>query len=65
MMRGWYEAFIGVRYLRSTSRKGRGVAGARGFPSLIAGIAMAGLAVGVSVLIVVLSVMNGFEEAGS
>jgi len=62
MMRGWYEAFIAVRYLRSTSRKGRGVAGARGLPSLIAGIAMAGLAVGVSVLIVVLSVMNGFEE---
>jgi lipoprotein-releasing system permease protein len=30
--------------------------------SLIAGIAIAGLALGVAVLIVVLSVMNGFEE---
>lgn len=62
MMRRWYEVFIGVRYLRSTSSAGRSAAGSRGLPSLIAGIAMAGLAVGVAVLIVVLSVMNGFEE---
>ncbi len=34
----------------------------RGFVSLIAGIAILGLALGVAVLIVVLSVMNGFEE---
>ncbi len=54
MMAGWYEGFIGFRYLRS--------AGNRGFVSMIAGIAMTGLAVGVAVLIVVLSVMNGFEE---
>lgn len=53
-MAGWYEGFVGFRYLRSASR--------RGFVSLIAGIAMTGLAVGVAVLIVVLSVMNGFEE---
>lgn len=54
MMAGWYEGFIGFRYLRAASR--------RGFVSMIAGIAMTGLAVGVAVLVVVLSVMNGFEE---
>jgi len=54
MMRYWYEGFIGLRYLRASPR--------RGFLSLIAGIAILGLALGVAVLIVVLSVMNGFEE---
>lgn len=54
MMRYWYEGFIGLRYLRASPR--------RGFVSLIAGIAILGLALGVAVLIVVLSVMNGFEE---
>ena len=54
MMAGWYEGFIGFRYLRASRH--------RGFVSMIAGIAMTGLAVGVAVLIVVLSVMNGFEE---
>ena len=53
-MRYWYEGFLGLRYLRASPR--------RGFVSLIAGIAMIGLALGVAVLIVVLSVMNGFEE---
>jgi lipoprotein-releasing system permease protein len=50
----WYEGFLGLRYLRASPR--------RGFVSLIAGIAITGLALGVAVLIVVLSVMNGFEE---
>ncbi len=50
----WYEGFLGFRYLRASPK--------RGFVSLIAGIAILGLAVGVAVLIVVLSVMNGFEE---
>jgi lipoprotein-releasing system permease protein len=54
MMRHWYEGFLGFRYLRASPR--------RGFVSLIAGIAIVGLALGVAVLIVVLSVMNGFEE---
>ncbi|MGO9992422.1 MAG: lipoprotein-releasing ABC transporter permease subunit [Steroidobacteraceae bacterium] len=54
MMRYWYEGFLGLRYLRASPR--------RGVVSLIAGIAMIGLALGVAVLIVVLSVMNGFEE---
>jgi lipoprotein-releasing system permease protein len=50
----WYEGFLGLRYLRASQR--------RGVVSLIATIAMIGLALGVAVLIVVLSVMNGFEE---
>jgi len=50
----WYEGFLGLRYLRASSK--------RGFLSLIAGIAVFGLVLGVAVLIVVLSVMNGFEE---
>ena len=54
MMRHWYEGFIGLRYLRASPR--------RGLVSLIAGIAITGLVLGVAVLIVVLSVMNGFEE---
>jgi lipoprotein-releasing system permease protein len=53
-MRHWYEGFIGLRYLRASPR--------RGSVSLIAGIAIFGLSLGVAVLIVVLSVMNGFEE---
>jgi lipoprotein-releasing system permease protein len=53
-MRFWYEGFLGLRYLRAAPR--------RGFVSFIAGIAIAGLGLGVAVLIVVLSVMNGFEE---
>ncbi len=50
----WYEGFIGLRYLRASRR--------RGVISLIASIAVIGLALGVAVLVVVLSVMNGFEE---
>jgi lipoprotein-releasing system permease protein len=54
MMRYWYEGFLGLRYLRASPK--------RGSVSLIAAIAILGLALGVAVLIVVLSVMNGFEE---
>jgi len=54
MMRHWYEGFVGLRYLRASPKQGS--------LSLIAGIAIFGLALGVAVLIVVLSVMNGFEE---
>ncbi|MEO7773328.1 MAG: lipoprotein-releasing ABC transporter permease subunit [Steroidobacteraceae bacterium] len=49
-----YEILLGTRYLRSTQR--------RGFISFIALISVAGLTLGVAVLIVVLSVMNGFES---
>jgi len=52
-MRHWYEGFLGMRYLRASPKPG--------FVSLIAGIAILGLTVGVAVLIIVLSVMNGFE----
>ena len=50
----WYEGFLGLRYLRASPRHGA--------ISLIAAIAVLGLALGVAVLVVVLSVMNGFEE---
>lgn len=53
-MAHWYEGFVGLRYLRASPR--------RGFVSLIAGIAICGLGLAVAVLVVVLSVMNGFEE---
>jgi lipoprotein-releasing system permease protein len=49
-----YEWLIGTRYLRSAQR--------RGFVSFVALISVAGLMLGVAVLIVVLSVMNGFEQ---
>ncbi len=49
-----YEWLVGTRYLRSGHR--------RGFLSFITGISVAGLAVGVAVLLVVMSVMNGFEN---
>ncbi len=49
-----WEWQVGTRYLRSTNR--------RGFVSFVAMISTVGLMVGVAVLIVVLSVMNGFER---
>jgi lipoprotein-releasing system permease protein len=49
-----YEWRIGTRYLRSAHR--------RGFVSFVAMTSVVGLALGVAVLIVVLSVMNGFER---
>jgi lipoprotein-releasing system permease protein len=49
-----YEFLIGRRYLRA-SRGNR-------FVSFISTISMAGVVIGVAVLIVVLSVMNGFER---
>lgn len=51
-----FEWQIGLRYARG----GRRTAG-DGFVSFIAGAAMAGIALGVAALIVVLSVMNGFR----
>jgi len=49
-----YEVTIGTRYLRSTQR--------RGLLSFISVVSMLSLALSVAVLIVVLSVMNGFER---
>ena len=51
-----YEWRIGWRYTRS-SKAGR----RNGFISFISGISVAGIALGVAALIVVLSVMNGFQ----
>jgi lipoprotein-releasing system permease protein len=49
-----YEMWIGRRYVRSRSRNR--------FVSLISGISMLGIAIAVLVLIVVMSVVNGFER---
>jgi lipoprotein-releasing system permease protein len=49
-----YELQIGTRHLRSTHR--------RGFVSFVALMSVCGLTLGVATLIVVLSVMNGFER---
>jgi lipoprotein-releasing system permease protein len=49
-----YSLWIGSRYVRSRSRNG--------FVSLISAISMLGITVAVAVLIVVLSVVNGFER---
>jgi lipoprotein-releasing system permease protein len=53
-MAGKYEFWIGSRYVRSRS--------SNGFVSLISAISMLGITVAVAVLILVLSVVNGFER---
>ncbi|WP_405234660.1 lipoprotein-releasing ABC transporter permease subunit [Lentisalinibacter salinarum] len=50
----YWEWLVGIRYVRSRHRNS--------FVSFISLISMAGIAVGVMVLIVVLSVVNGFER---
>lgn len=52
-----YEWLIGARYTRAGKHSGR-----NSFISFISLISMAGIAVGVAVLIIVLSVMNGFQK---
>jgi len=60
MLRLPIELEIGLRYTRSKRRK---TVGKRdGFLSFISGISTAGIALGVASLIVVLSVMNGFQK---
>ena len=49
-----YELFIGLRYLKAKRKSA--------FVSIITFISIAGVALGVTALIVVLSVMTGFEE---
>ncbi len=49
-----YELFVGLRYTRAKRRNH--------FISFISLISMAGIALGVAALIVVLSVMNGFQQ---
>jgi len=50
----WYEIWIGNRYVRARS--------SNRFVSLISAISMLGIAIAVAVLIIVLSVVNGFER---
>ncbi|WP_338415940.1 lipoprotein-releasing ABC transporter permease subunit [uncultured Sphaerotilus sp.] len=52
-----YEVRIGWRYTRA-GRAGR----RNGFISFISGVSMLGIALGVAALIIVLSVMNGFQK---
>jgi lipoprotein-releasing system permease protein len=52
-----YELAVGLRYTRARKGSGR-----NSFISFISLISMAGIALGVAALIVVLSVMNGFQE---
>ena len=54
------ELEIGLRYTRSKRRKAIGKRD--GFLSFISGISTIGIALGVASLIVVLSVMNGFQK---
>ncbi len=53
-MKSHFEYWVGSRYVRSGSRNS--------FVSLISTISMLGIAIAVTVLIVVLSVVNGFER---
>lgn len=61
-----YELKVGLRYTRAGRYARRGAAGAskgrNRFISFISAMAMAGIALGVAALIVVLSVMNGFQK---
>jgi lipoprotein-releasing system permease protein len=52
-----FEWLVGMRYTRAGKRNGR-----NSFISFISLISMAGIALGVAALIVVLSVMNGFQK---
>jgi len=49
-----YELVVGWRYTRAARRNG--------FISFISGVSMLGIALGVATLIIVLSVMNGFQK---
>jgi len=55
-MRLPYELVLGWRYTRA------GRASRNGFISFISGVSMLGIALGVAALIIVLSVMNGFQK---
>ena len=52
-----FEWLVGIRYTRAGKRSGR-----NSFISFISLISMTGIALGVAALIVVLSVMNGFQK---
>ena len=52
-----YELEVGLRYTRAGRSSSR-----NGFISFISGVSMLGIALGVAALIIVLSVMNGFQK---
>ena len=52
---GFFETFVALRLLRGVKRQ-------RGFLSLSTFISMAGVAVGVMALIIVIGVMTGFTQ---
>lgn len=60
-MKYFFEWWVGARYAGLTRRGSRGV-GRDKFVSFVAGMSMVGIALGVAALIVVLSVMNGFQR---
>ena len=53
-----FQLLIGLRYVRSRRQIGQD----NRFISFISSLSMAGIALGVAALIVVLSVMNGFQK---
>jgi len=53
-----YELFVGLRFTRARKRN----SGRNHFISFISLVSMLGIALGVAALIVVLSVMNGFQK---
>jgi len=61
LMKHFFEWWVGTRYAGLTRRGARG-AGRDKFVSFVAGMSMVGIALGVAALIVVLSVMNGFQR---
>jgi lipoprotein-releasing system permease protein len=60
-MKHFFEGWVGARYAGLT-RRGSRTAGQDRFVSFVAAMSMAGIALGVAALIVVLSVMNGFQR---
>lgn len=54
MIFGAFERLVAFRYLRARRREG--------FVSVIAGFSLAGIALGVATLIIVMAVMNGFRD---
>ncbi|MDO4230784.1 MAG: lipoprotein-releasing ABC transporter permease subunit [Lautropia sp.] len=53
-----FEWFVGLRYTRSGKRAGK----KNGFISFISALSVAGIGLGVAALIIVMSVMNGFQK---
>jgi len=60
-MKHFFEWWVGLRYA-GLGRRGTGASRRDRFVSFVAIMAMAGIALGVAALIVVLSVMNGFQR---